>query len=202
MDRGAAGPVAWRGGVSFVEGAESGSAALSVWSPVWSLARTPGSRRIPPGIVGSRVRVPAVVSEAKIGTHGIRVDGDLIVLVANGEMTVPDIEAMQAMVVEIRRREGLCYMLVDLAGMTGLSSEARRQVAVWGQSESTRLTASAVYGCGFAMRALITLTLNAVRVLSRTPIETAFLSDEAAARAWIAAHRAAERAKLAGRSET
>jgi hypothetical protein len=52
------------------------------------------------------------------------------------------------------------------------------------------------------MRALITLTLNAIRVLSRTQIEATFVSDEATARAWIVAHRAAEQATLAGRSST
>lgn len=166
-----------------------------------SLARAPRSRRNRAGRPGSRVTVPAVGSEARIGLHGVRVVGDLIELVADGEMTVPHIEALQAMVAEVRRREGLCYMLVDLKGMTALGSDTRRQVAVWGQDETNRLTASAVYGCSFAMRALITLTLNAVRVLSRMPIETAFVGDEAAARAWIAAHRKAERAKL-GRSST
>jgi hypothetical protein len=146
--------------------------------------------------------VPAVVSERRIGVHGCRVVGDVIELEANGEMTLADVEAMQAMTGEILGEQGLCYALVDLSKMTALSSAARRQVAAWGQSTTTQLTASAVYGCSFAMRAVITLTLNAVRMLAGKHIETTFVSDEATARAWIAAHRAAEHAKLAGRSST
>lgn len=140
-----------------------------------------------------------VVSELKIGSHGCRVVGDMIEIVANGEVTVADIAGMQELVREVRRREGLCYTLVDLTGMAGLSGETRRAVAAWGQSEATRVTGSAVYGCSFAARALITLAVNAIRVLSRAPVETAFVRDEEAARAWIAAHRTAERAR---RSET
>ncbi len=143
---------------------------------------------------GSHVRVPAVVGESRIGVHDCRVVGDMIEIAARGEITEADVDAMQALVVEVRTREGQCYMLVDLAGMTGLNAAARRKVATWGQSKATRLTASAVYGCSFAMRALITLTRNAIRVLSAMDIDMTFVSDEAKARAWLAAYRV-ERAR-------
>lgn len=166
------------------------------------MARVSGLHRITSGLAGTRVRVPAVVSEPKIGLHGCRAVGDMVELDVRGELTVADVEALQELIVEIRGREGLCYGLIDLTGMTALSAAARRKVAIWVQADGTGLTGSALYGCSFAMRALITLTLNAVRVMSRVQLETTFVNDEAMGRAWIDAHRAAERAKQAGRPST
>ncbi len=125
-----------------------------------------------------------------VGLHRFRVDGDLIEVTMHGEVAVDDVKALQALVVTVLAAQGRCYALTDLSQMNGLSATARRHVAAWGQGETQRLTASVVYGCGFAMRTLITLTLNAIRLISRTPVEVAFVSDESAGRAWIAAHRA------------
>lgn len=137
-----------------------------------------------------------------VGPHRFRVDGDVIEVTMHGEVAVDDIKALQALVIEVLAARGRCYALADLAQMHGLSATARRQVAMWGQGEAERLTASVVIGSGFAMRTLITLTLNAIRLLSRAPVEVAFVSDESAGRAWIAAHRAkldAQRAPQASR---
>ncbi len=115
-----------------------------------------------------------------------------------GEVGLDDIKALQALVLEVLAVEGRCYALCDLSAMKGLTAAARRQAATWGQGADERLTASAVYGCGFAVRTLITLTLNAIRLISRAPVDVGFVPDEPAGRAWIAAHRA----KLAARRPT
>ena len=57
--------------------------------------------------------------------------------------------------------------------------------------DTERLSGTALYGCGFAVRALITLTLNAIQFFGRQQLDAVFVRDEADARSWTDAQRAA-----------
>ena len=86
---------------------------------------------------------------------------------------------------------GRCFLVADLSGMAGLDPVARRRIAEWSRGEDDKVDAVAVHGCSFAMRTLITLTLNAIKLLGRQRSETVFVRDEAAALRWLDAQRAA-----------
>lgn len=52
------------------------------------------------------------------------------------------------------------------------------------------LVGTAVYGNGFMMRSLITLALQAIRLLGQREALIHFFKDEAEAPRWVVAHRA------------
>ena len=51
------------------------------------------------------------------------------------------------------------------------------------------VSGAALYGAGFATRALINLTLSAIKLIGHQQIEISFVRDEAEARAWVAGQR-------------
>lgn len=127
----------------------------------------------------------------EVGTHVARRAGDLLELRVRGPLTASDVEALHRAVRSTVEAAGRCYLLADLGEMAGLDPEARRQMAAWGREREDEVDGVAAFGCSFAMRTLITLTLNAIKILRRKQSETVFVRDEAAARRWIEARRAA-----------
>ena len=127
----------------------------------------------------------------EIGAHEAWRAGDMLGLRVRGALTPRDIDALQRAVSATLAAEGRCFLLADLTAMAGLDPVARRRIAEWSRGEDDKVDAVAVHGCSFAMRTLITLTLNAIKLLGRQQTETVYLRDEAAARGWIDARRAA-----------
>ncbi len=105
--------------------------------------------------------------------------------VFRGPLTLADAEGLRDHVNEVLRAQGRCYMLVDMAGMTGMEPAARRAIGDWGRTAEQQVSGAAMYGTSFAMRVLTTLVLNAIRVLGRRDIVAFFARDEAEARAWL-----------------
>ncbi len=127
----------------------------------------------------------AAMVRLEIGPHTLVQDGELVTLSLRGPMTLAHVEQVRARVDETLRF-GRCFMLIDMSGMTGIETAARRYVGDWGRMGELQINGAAVYGSSFAMRVMTTLMLNAIRVLGRREIPAVFVADEAAARAWIA----------------
>ena len=124
---------------------------------------------------------------------GAAVLGDRLTpeVLLGGALTLADIDELQLAVRATLAAAGRCFLVADLSGMAGLDPVARRRIAEWSRGEDDKVDAVAVHGCSFAMRTLITLTLNAIKLLGRQRSETVFVRDEAAALRWIDAQRAA-----------
>ncbi len=126
-----------------------------------------------------------------IGQHRSQRTGDIIEIVVHGAFTLTDATALLSAAQATLRQEGHCFLIADVNAMTGIDAEARRLMAAWSKTETDRLSGTAIYGCGFAMRTIITLTLNAIQYFGKTPLEVEFVRDPAEARSWVDARRAA-----------
>ncbi len=122
--------------------------------------------------------------------HELVRDGDVVRLVFHGPLTLVDAQALRACVDEVLSA-GPCYLLVDMRGMTVMEPAARQAISDWGRSAHRQVSGAALFGASFAMRVLTTLILSAIRVLGRRDIVAHFARDEAEARAWLVARRAA-----------
>lgn len=127
---------------------------------------------------------------AAIGPHPGSLTGDLLRLEVRGGLAVADVAALRAAAREVLEAHGSCFLLADLAHMTGIEAEARRLMAQWSKNHTEQVSGVALYGCNFATRALLTLTLNAIKFLGQQQVPTVFVRDEAEGRAWIEARRA------------
>lgn len=126
-----------------------------------------------------------------IGRHRGQRAGDLIEMTVHGALSLADITALHTASMEVIAEQGRCFLIGDVTAMTGLDAEARRMMATWSKVDTERLAGTALYGSGFAMRTLITLTLNAIHYFGKQPMETVFVRDEAEARSWVNTQRSA-----------
>jgi hypothetical protein len=128
----------------------------------------------------------------------MRREGDLVVLVYAGRLTLDNAKVVRAQVEEVIRREGRCYLFADMSGLTGMAPEARHFFSAWGSGPGHHMSGAAIYGASFAMRVLTTLVLKAIRFLGNSTLELVFVADEAAARRWLTARRATDEAARCG----
>lgn len=143
-------------------------------------------------VMMSVITRPLMVHDSAIGSHPVQQHGDVMKMQLRGPLTEADVAGMQSMVLAIRDEQGSCFLIADVHGLTGIDADARRMMAHWGRAfPEARAAGVAVYGVSFAMRTLITLTINAVRLLGYREVELVFLRDELEASRWIAEQRAA-----------
>lgn len=106
-----------------------------------------------------------------VGKHELASEGEFVHLVFRGELDLAGVEGVRAMCQGVMRAEGRCFILVDLRELSGITSEARRSVGEWRKADGAPATAAALFGASFAVRVLVTLMQNAVRLLQRAPLE-------------------------------
>ena len=124
------------------------------------------------------------------GRHEFWYEGDVFGARFRGPITRRDVELLRQAVEAVADEHARSYLLVDLQGSTGIDAEARKYLAEWSKAPDRGLVGTAVYGTGIMMRALVTLSLNAVKLLGHQKGELHFVKDEAEARRWAEEHRA------------
>ena len=107
-----------------------------------------------------------------------------------GRLTQQDMKALRDALNSVADTQPRIYLLLDMTGSTGIDAEARRFMATWSREPNRGLLVTVLYGLSFTMRTLVTLTLNAIRLLGRLDSDIQFFTDEAEARGWVAEHRA------------
>jgi hypothetical protein len=130
--------------------------------------------------------------QVELGTHTLTQDGEQLRLWFHGPLTLPQAQQLRARIEELTR-VGRCFMLVDMSELTTMEPDARRFLSDWGRASDMHISGAALFGTSFAMRAMTTLILSAIRVLGQREIHVVFVRDEAEARAWLA-----ERTRSAG----
>ncbi|MBL8971736.1 MAG: STAS/SEC14 domain-containing protein [Myxococcales bacterium] len=125
-----------------------------------------------------------------IGGHRVWREGDLVGMHFHGPLTRADFTAMRTLFAAVMAEHGYCYMISDMTHCTAFEPEARKFLGEWSREGRDKVAGTAVYGVNFAMRALVTLVLNATKLISKgRPDDLAFVKDEAEARRWIARRR-------------
>lgn len=124
-----------------------------------------------------------------LGPHRARQVDDVVEVVFAGPLTLADAVTLHDRLARVYAERGSCYLLGDLKDMATMGPETRRYVGEWNRTH--RLSGVALHGANFAMRAIATLTVQAIRLLGSHQTEVVFLRDEPEARRWISARRAA-----------
>ncbi len=114
----------------------------------------------------------------------------MLALSFEGPVSGAEIRHMRAMVAEMIAAQGGCYMISDMTGCTTLEPPARKFMAEWSRDGGDKVSGTAVYGVSFAMRALVTLAINAVKLIGKYPTgDFVFVKNDAEARQWVEARR-------------
>jgi hypothetical protein len=130
-----------------------------------------------------------VVTLTEIGRHRASRTDDLIRVAFAGSLKREDLEALRRVTAEMLAERPSCFLIADMAACTGIDASARKYMAEWSREGGEQLSGTAVYGVTFAMRAIVTLALSAIRFLGNQQVDVVFVKDEAEAVQWVAARR-------------
>lgn len=108
----------------------------------------------------------------------------------DGPMTRDDAVGMRAMMEAALADGTRCWLVADMSGCTGIDAEARKYMTEWSRDGARVLAGVTAYGLSFAVRAIVSLTLAAIKFLGRQQAHVMFFKDEAEALKWVAAQRA------------
>lgn len=107
-----------------------------------------------------------------------------------GRITAEDMSTLREMFRLVLRDHPSVFLLSDMQRCTSLEASARKFMVDWSRDSTDKICGTAVCGVNFAMRALITMAMRAIRVLGREGSHAIeFVQDEAAGRRWIAGRR-------------
>jgi hypothetical protein len=124
-----------------------------------------------------------------LGPHRARQVGDLLELEFHGAITRDDAVRLHDHMARMLDSGGGCYLVCDLTHVSSITPDARRYMSEWNRTR--RADAAAVHGASFGVRAMVTLLLNALKLLGREGPTLMFFRDAAEARRWLDARRAA-----------
>jgi hypothetical protein len=130
----------------------------------------------------------AVFESKRIGTHEIRLEGELLYLIQHGDYTLSDAQAVGREIEVLLQHRGRAYVIVDQTDAGKTPPEARRALVEWNQKH--HISGAVIFGSSGAARAMATLVLSALRIIQRGAAPIWFVDSEADARAFIEKLRA------------
>jgi hypothetical protein len=129
------------------------------------------------------------VAWQQVGAHRVRTVDDCVEWQINGPMSLSELQAIERHHLDVMDQYGYWMALVDCEHAGGLEPVARRYVAEQARLHPNRIAMSALYGCSPTVVALSTLVCRAVKLFSGKLHPVEICSDEASARACLAAFR-------------
>lgn len=137
------------------------------------------------------VHDPSTTTTRTIDDNIVRLEDDLVFVELHGRMSVAAAEALAEIYESAIKRNGYILILIDIdeSVLIGADPKARRILVDWNKQYS-RTLAAAAFGGSAAVRVMLTLMNNAVRVLSGHAQPFQIFKTEAQARTFLAAQRA------------
>jgi hypothetical protein len=129
-----------------------------------------------------------MVAPLTFGRHRASHEGDLVRIQVDGDFGREDSVAFHDYLTRVLDEQGRLFVIGDLHGAGGIDPGARAVSSEWNRTH--RLSACACFGASFPVRVLLSLTINAVKLLGLNTIEFTFVKDEPEARRWLDAQRA------------
>lgn len=115
----------------------------------------------------------------QIGRHYVKIDGDILFMKYVGDLTLPEMEELIALLEETFGMEPY-YAVLDYSEMASVDAAARKRISAWTTDRGFR--GAAIFGASMTMRAVTALVQSAIRLLSKKYIPVTFVKDEAQAR--------------------
>lgn len=137
-------------------------------------------------IIGiASVRGYAEKMEHFVGSHVVREEGDIAVLIFNGNITAEDMQEVFSIFQKMIERHGRYGTLVNAYRMGWVTPGARQVIGQW---PFTSLSfGTSVFGAGLATHAVMTLIIRALQLVGRGHLALEFFKTQADAQAWITA---------------
>jgi len=133
-----------------------------------------------------------------IGKHLLRIEEDLVFVVAQGEITGDEIIALCEQLLIVHKKYGWVFEIVDAKAAGSMGAQARRQNAAWHRHHRVDLE-GVVFGANLLVRTIFSLVLNAFRMLGSDQVQMHFMATEAEARAWVEQRRERKRSAAVAR---
>jgi len=122
------------------------------------------------------------------GPNPVYVEDDIVLSVVFGPSTLEGVKEFFTIAEPVFAKYGYAFLLTDATrGIFNVNADARRAIAEW--SKTHRVAASAVFGQGTMIRAMLTLVSRAMSFLGQGEQNIHFFGAESAARAWLAEQR-------------
>jgi hypothetical protein len=119
-----------------------------------------------------------------IGSHRYQVVAGIFRLETAGEFTAEQTHILIDALLFWQQREDECGALLDVSGGVGVPAETRRVMAQR-SGEGVLPLPMAVVGAGLATRAVLTLMVNAIRLVLKKDVPLAFCKDDNEAIQWL-----------------
>ena len=124
----------------------------------------------------------------RIGSHQVRVEGDLFHLKWIGTVTAADVQGLILVMDRTLVEHARIFVIVDARHANGADAGARKATAKW--SNYHLVAAVAYIGASLTVRVIVSITVSARRILGHAPPGPIhFVDTEDAARACIEAER-------------
>jgi hypothetical protein len=121
--------------------------------------------------------------QATIGSHDVRLSGDVVVGKLRDSFTVEHARDYFAFLQGVQDKIGPFFILTDISELKGMDASARRWMT--DQSQEFKCRGAAMYGASLTSRTVITLLLRALALFRPSIVPMTFTKNEQEAQAWL-----------------
>jgi hypothetical protein len=119
-----------------------------------------------------------------MGSHRYRIHDGVFAIRTQGVFSVEDTHLLLDQMVLMQSQQDACGVLLNVSDGLEVPPQTRKALAQRSDNGYTPLPL-AVVGASLPVRAVLTLVLNAIRLLLRKDVATVFLKSEAEAITWL-----------------
>lgn len=119
-----------------------------------------------------------------IGPHRLFQDGPILMFRHHGNFMLSEATLATTLYSRVISDHGYLLLLLDFTHSGDVDPKTRRHLVDWGKAHAER-TCIAVFGSNLVFRTTFTLIVNAIRLLSSTPLQAKACSERHEALAWL-----------------
>lgn len=123
----------------------------------------------------------------EIGQHYYYIEEDVIVVRFKGNISLKEVSRFIEIFNSLLKKHKRALLISDLSHASTIDQDARRHIVDWTRQQTAFATAAV--SAGFMQRALTSLMVRALKLISGKNTPLAFFQDKESARAWLSQQR-------------